>query len=243
MKILLFTPLIFLSHLLAQETKSEEEAPTITPEESIRQSSLALGYQEGVRTAQQQMLPEDFNPEAYLEGFLAGLKGEKIPLSPEQIREAKVRLQETLTAREAETAKANLEASKAFLAKNETQKGIIKLDSGLQYRVVNEGEGEVYGEEGLIGKEIFANHRGTLPDGTVFAASDEFTPSQVHLEEVISGFREALSLMRKGDRWVVFIPSEMAYGDQRRSSTIGPNQLLIFEIELVDVREPTPPSE
>ena len=243
MKFLLFTPLILLSNLLAQDSEPEKPAPTISPEESIRQSSLALGYQEGIRTAQQQMLPEDFNPEAYLEGFLTGLRGEKISLTPEQIREAKARLQETLTAREAETAKANLKASKEFLAANKNQKGVVKLDSSLQYRVVKDGEGEVYGEEGLIGKEIFANYRGTLPDGTVFSASDEFTPSQVHLDEVISGFREALSLMKKGDRWVVFIPSEMAYGDQRRSSAIGPNQLLIFEIELADVREPAPASE
>jgi len=97
-------------------------------------------------------------------------------------------------------------------------------------------EGEVYGISGLAKKDIFVNFRGTLPDGTEFAKSNSSAPTKINLDEVVSGFRSALSMMRKGDKWVTFIPANLAYGDQRRSSSIGPNQLLIFEIELVDVR-------
>ncbi len=243
MKILMFTPFIFATALLAQEADKNEEPSALSSAESTRQSSLYLGYQEGLRTAQKQMKEEDFHPQAYLEGFLLGLKGEKISLSPDEIREAMTRLQEKLTAREAETAKANLEAGQAFLAANETQKGVIKTNSGLQYRIVKTGEGEVFGEKGLSGKELSVHFRGTLPDGSEFSVSDEFSPSKIQFDEAISGFREALTLMRQGDRWVVFIPSDLAYGDQRRSSKIGPNQLLIFEIELVDVHEPAAPAK
>jgi FKBP-type peptidyl-prolyl cis-trans isomerase len=242
MKKLLLSPLLIIGTLLAQE-KEEEEATILSPEEYTRHSSLALGYQEGIRTAQQQMRHEDFNPDAYLEGFLLGLKGEKLSLSPEEVRDAMTALQAKLTEREAQTAITNSEAAQKFLSANESQKGVIKLESGMQYRVVKEGEGEVFGEGGLVGKEILVNFRGTLPDGTEFSASGEFNPTQIQLDEVITGFREALGMMKKGDHWVVFVPAELAYGDQRRSSEIGPNQLLIFEIELVDVRESEEPAE
>lgn len=240
MKSLLLIPLLFISMLSARET---EKKPTVSPEEAIRQSSLALGYQEGIRTSQKQMRTEDIDTDAYLEGFMLGLKGQKISLSPEEIREAMTRLQAKVTAREIETAEANLQAAKEFLQANKSQKGIIKNDSGLQYRVVKAGEGEPFGEDGLVGKEILVNFRGTLPDGTEFATSGELTPAIIQLDDVITGFREALLKMRKGDQWVAFVPSELAYGDQRRSSEIGPNQLLIFEIELVEVREVPSPTE
>ncbi|MFT6178922.1 MAG: FKBP-type peptidyl-prolyl cis-trans isomerase [Akkermansiaceae bacterium] len=240
MKIFLLTPLFFIGTLSAQEA---EEKPTVSSEEAIRQSSLALGYQEGIRTSRKQMRTEDINTDAYLEGFLRGLKGQKISLSPEEIRDAMTLLQAKITAREIDTAEANLQAAKEFLQAKESKEGIIKNDSGLLYRVVKAGEGEPFGEEGLFGKEILVNYRGTLPDGTEFATSGELTPAIIQLDDVITGFREALLKMRKGDKWVAFVPSELAYGDQRRSSEIGPNQLLIFEIELVEVRAIPLPTE
>ncbi len=239
----IITPLILLHILLPSLYAQEEEVPQLSPEESVRQSSLTLGYQEGVRTAQQQMREDDFNSQAYLEGFLLGLRGEKLPLTPEEVRKAMSRLQENLTERETQTAQENLEAAKQFLSTNENNEGIIKTESGLQYRVIKAGEGEALGSDGLLNKDLFVKFRGTLPDGTQFSASHKLNPAQIHPDEVISGFREALSLMRVGGKWLVFVPPELAYGDQRRSSSIGPNQLLIFEIELVEARDKSPAPE
>ena len=235
MRTLLFTPLLFSVSLLAQET--DESAKELTPAEATRKSSLVIGHQNGIRAAQSQMLTEDFDKAAFLEGFLMGLERKKLPFSPEEAREAMGQLQDKLTAREAVTAKKNLEAAKKFFEANREQKGVLETESGLQYRIVTPGEGEALGEKGLIGKEILAHYRGTLPDGTEFVSSGELNPALLVLDEIIAGFREALTLMKPKSKVVVFVPSDLAYGDQRRSSEIGPNQMLIFEIELVEIRE------
>ena len=237
MKSLLLTPLLLSGTLTAQE--KPDKAPKLAPAEAKRQSSLALGYHEGVRAAQKQMRAEDFDEKAFLKGFLMGLKKEKLSIGPEEIREAIAQLQAKLTAREAETAVKNLEAGRKFFEANRKQKGIIETESGLQYRVVVAGEGSALGSEGLLGKEILVNYRGTLPDGTEFVSSGEITPAKLSLDDLIAGFREALALMKIKSKAVIFIPSALAYGEQRRSSEIGPNQMLIFEVELVEVREPS----
>lgn len=243
MKKFLFPPILLINSLLAQETTKIKEQAKVSLEESTRHSSLSLGYQEGIRTARQQLQSEDLNKDAYLEGFLRGLAGEKLDLTAEEVKQSMIRLQEKLSERDLQTAQKNLAASNKFLAANKSQKGVNTAEAGFQYRVVNEGEGEPYGKSGLAGKDIFLNFRGTLPDGTEFAKSNPSAPAKINLDEVVAGFRSALTLMRKGDKWVTFIPANLAYGDQRRSSHIGPNQLLIFEIELVDVRDKNPPSK
>jgi len=237
MKSLLLTPLLLSGTIAAQE--EPDTSPKLAPAEAKRQSSLALGYQEGLRAAQKQMRADDFDKEAFLQGFLLGLKKEKLSIGPEEIRESMGLLQAKLTAREAVTAAKNQEAEKQFFEANREQKGIIETESGLQYRVVAAGEGSPLGSEGLIGKEILVNYRGTLPDGTEFVSSGEITPAKLSLNDLIAGFREALALMKLKSKAVIFIPSGLAYGDQRRSSLIGPNQMLIFEVELVEVRTPS----
>lgn len=231
----------FLAGLLGAQTK--EEKPKISAEENTRRSSLALGYQEGIRASRKQMKAEDFDGPAFLEGFLLGIKNEKLALSPEEIREAMSVLQTKLSAREEATAAANLKAGEKFLADNKNKQGVITGKSGLQYRVKDAGEGEPYGIEKLQNSEILVHFRGTLPDGREFASSGEVEPATIRLDDVIPGFREALALMSKGARWTIFVPSDLAYGEQRRSSDIGPNQLLIFDIELVDVSSPDPGEE
>ncbi len=234
---------ILLAIPLGVGAQTEDSQPKITAEESLRRASLALGYQEGVRAARKQMKAGDIDHTTFLEGFLLGIKGREHPLSPEEIREAMVSLQTKLTAREAATAASNLEAARKYLAANEKKQGIIRCKSGLQYRVKVAGKGEPYGDKELLGKDILVNFRGTLPDGREFASSGEIAPAKIQLDDVIAGFREALGLMPKGAKWTIYVPSELAYGEQRRSSEIGPNQLLIFEIELLDIIAPSPEAE
>jgi len=236
MRTLLLIPLLFSVSLLAQET--EEPAPQLDPAEAMRRSSLILGHQDGIRAAQSQMRTEDFDKAAFLKGFLMGLERKKLPFSPEEVREVMGQLQTKLTARETALAEENLKAETDFFEANRQQKGVIETESGLQYRFAEAGEGEPFGAEALAGKEILAHYRGTLPDGTEFVSSGETNPSLIVLDEVIAGFREALALMKPKSKIVIFVPSKLAYGDQRRSSEIGPNQMLIFQIELIEVRDP-----
>ncbi len=240
MKEFLLGPVLFLSPLLAQE---DQETSPVLAEESTRHSSLVLGHREGIRTAQQQMTAEDIDTDAYLKGFILGLKEQSLSLTAEEVRDAMTRLHEKITERDRRAAEDNLKAAKQFLTENAKKEGIFTADSGLQFRVLKPGEGEPFGEAGLAEKEIYVHFQGTLPDGTEFSTSDQTTPTRIQLDDLISGFRESLIMMKKGESRMVYITPEFAYGDQRRSNQIGPNQLLIFKIELVDVRDTAPAPE
>lgn len=109
--------------------------------------------------------------------------------------------------------------------------GVQKLKSGLQYLELAPRT------EKTTAQTVLAHYRGTLLDETKFDASNEEKPSELKLDEVIVGFREALQMMPAGARWKIFIPSDLVYGDERRSHLIGPNELLIYEVELIGVKE------
>lgn len=127
---------------------------------------------------------------------------------------------------------ANLEAGREFLAGNAKKPGVVVLPSGLQYLVLESGSGA----QPTAGGSVRVHYHGTLLDGTVFDSSVERDqPAVFSLAAVIPGFRESISRMRVGDRWQVFIPGELAYGENGAGTKIGPNETLTFEIQLLDV--------
>lgn len=130
--------------------------------------------------------------------------------------------------REAEGA-ANMEAGQAYLAENAARDGVQVTESGLQYEVLEEGSGE----QPQPTDQVRVRYTGTLVDGTEFDSSGD-TPAQFGVGGVIPGFSEALRLMRPGARYRVVIPSDIAYG-AGGSGSIGPNETLVFEIELVEI--------
>ena len=143
---------------------------------------------------------------------------------------------ETYHKKQAELAKVaaekNMEDGKAFLAENATKPGVKTTASGLQYMVVAEGKGEMP----KASDTVKTHYRGTLIDGTEFDSSykrDE--PAEFEVGGVIPGWTEALQLMHVGDRWKLFVPSDLAYGERRRSAEIGPNSTLVFDIELLEI--------
>ncbi len=127
---------------------------------------------------------------------------------------------------------------KKFLEENAKREGVVTLPSGLQYEVINKGGESKYAapKEGDPEKQFMVNYKGTLIDGTEFDASPEGSPVPMTLE-VIAGFKEALTLMPVGAKWKLFIPSGLAYGEERRSAEIAPNTALIFELELVEIKD------
>ncbi|MFV0276555.1 MAG: FKBP-type peptidyl-prolyl cis-trans isomerase, partial [Parahaliea sp.] len=123
-------------------------------------------------------------------------------------------------------------ASQEFLAKNAEREGVVVTDSGLQYEVIETGDGKTPGADDMVD----VNYRGTLLDGTEFDSSYKRGQSvQFGVGQVIPGWTEALQLMPVGSKWKLYIPSDLAYGAGGAGAMIGPNAALVFEVELLSI--------
>ena len=132
-----------------------------------------------------------------------------------------------------EKAAANLSAAELFLADNATKEGVIVLPSGLQYRVLVEGQGE----KPALHNFVTCHYHGTLITGEVFDSSvKRGQPASFPVNGVIKGWIEALQLMPIGSKWRLFLHPNLAYGDRQVSATIGPNCALVFDVELISFR-------
>jgi FKBP-type peptidyl-prolyl cis-trans isomerase len=164
-------------------------------------------------------------------------------VAEEKIGAAMQALGNALQEREKKLADVNLAAGKEFLAANKGKEGVITTPSGLQYKIITKGEGESYQEpkagEKAVEKQFMVHYTGTLVDGTKFDASPEGQPVPMPLQ-VIPGFQEALKMMKVGSEWQLWIPADLAYGAERRSAEIGPNQVLIFNVKLVGIQDAPP---
>jgi FKBP-type peptidyl-prolyl cis-trans isomerase FklB len=140
--------------------------------------------------------------------------------------------QEVQQKKQSEAASANIKRGQDFLAKNKLDQGVITTASGLQYKVITEGKGR----KPLATNKVKVHYHGTTIDGQVFDSSvDRGEPIEFPVNGVIQGWQEALKLMPEGSKWKVFIPSNLAYGDKGAGGKIGPNETLIFEVELLQV--------
>ena len=126
-----------------------------------------------------------------------------------------------------------LEAGRAFLAENGAREGVVTTASGLQYEVLTPGSGETPRASDFV----TTHYHGTLIDGTVFDSSVQRNqPIEFPVGGVIAGWTEALQLMQVGAKWKLFLPPELAYGSRGAGRAIGPNETLVFEVELLEVR-------
>lgn len=195
-----------------------------------------LGYSLGVTLGQSiQQDVEDLNVDAFTQAIRDVFEGGELAMSDEEMAEALMRFQqEAMAAREAEAeqlAETNRADGEAFLAANAEEDGVEVTDSGLQYKVLEAGDGASPGPE----SSVEVHYEGTLIDGTVFDSSYERgEPVNFRVGQVIEGWQEALQLMSVGDTWEIVIPSELAYGAQGQGP-IGPHETLIFKVELLDV--------
>lgn len=128
---------------------------------------------------------------------------------------------------------ANKAAGEAFLAENATKEGVVVTESGLQYKIITMGEGEVP----HLTDKVVVNYEGRLIDGTVFDASSKHgkKPSTFQADKVIKGWTEALTMMSVGSKWQLFIPYNLAYGERSAGKDIKPYSALIFDVELVGI--------
>ena len=177
---------------------------------------------------------DDINLENFIVGLLDAAAG-TVKLSDEELI-ATMQLYQQRVQERAETALSdNLAASAEFLRQNAGKEGVVSLESGLQYLILTSGPAD--GASPEVNEAVLAHYHGTLTDGTVFDSSvDRGEPAQFGLSQVISGWTEALQLMKVGDKWRLFIPPAMAYGTSSPTPAIPPNSALIFDVELLEIR-------
>jgi len=213
----------FFTSAVAQELE--------TPEERL---SYTVGMDIGQSLAEQDL---ELDVDLLVEALRASYAGEETLLTREEAlaeRDAFMeRRQREMEEQRSMDAARNLEEGQAFLAQNRGEEGITETESGLQYRVIEEGEGA----SPVATDTVTVHYRGTLINGTEFDSSyARGEPATFALNQVIPGWTEGVQLMQEGAKYEFFIPSDLAYGEQGRPGPIGPNSTLVFEVELVEVQ-------
>jgi FKBP-type peptidyl-prolyl cis-trans isomerase len=178
----------------------------------------------------------EVDPDMLAKGLKDSYVGGKTLLTEEQARQALEDFQKTLMAKKAEEMQKIAEKNKAdgetFLAENAKKAGVTTLPSGLQYKEITPGTGK----SPKATDTVTTHYKGTLIDGTEFDSSYKRSePATFPVSGVISGWTEALQLMKEGAKWQLFLPSNLAYGERGAGGVIGPNVTLIFEVELISV--------
>ncbi|MBX3725556.1 MAG: FKBP-type peptidyl-prolyl cis-trans isomerase [Xanthomonadales bacterium] len=183
-------------------------------------------------------IQDELDVAVLVQGLQDTLAGRPTKLTEEQANQVKQDFMQKLQARAVEErtaqATANRTEGEAFLAENKNKPGVRSTESGLQYQVITEGRGS----KPAATDRVRVHYVGTLLDGTKFDSSiDRGTPAEFALNGVIPGWTEALQLMSVGSKYKLFIPSDLAYGENGTPGPIGPNATLIFEVELLEILE------
>jgi FKBP-type peptidyl-prolyl cis-trans isomerase FklB len=219
---------------------SISQTPTLkTDKEKL---SYALGMDLGKQFRTQSV---EIDPDLFRQGLGDALSGGKTLLTEEEVRAAIASLQEKLKQKQMalqeekitamkQLAEKNQKDGEAFLILNKAKPGVVTLPSGLQYKIVKAGGGKTPGIEDMV----VCHYRGTLIDGTEFDSSYKRNePLTLPVKGVIKGWIEALLLMPVGSRWQLFIPASLAYGERGAGAVIGPNAVLVFELELISIQD------
>lgn len=198
-------------------------------------ASYALGMDIGNSVKQ---FEASLDREAMVDGLLDALSEREPRLSPEEVRELVMELrakaQEENARRRVEQAETNIQEGEEFLAENKAKDGVVETASGLQYIVLEQGEGP----SPVAADRVTVHYEGKLLDGKVFDSSYERgEPSEFLLSAVIAGWTEGVQLMKVGSKYQFFVPSDLAYGGRGAGQDIGPNATLIFEVELISIEQ------
>ena len=177
---------------------------------------------------------QSLNKADFLAGFIAAVKGN----AAFTLDSARVYVETHADAIKAKALESrygeNKAAGEAFLAENAKKEGVVTTESGLQYKVIKEGKGEVP----TATSTVKVNYKGTLIDGTEFDSSYKRNePTTFRANQVIKGWTEALTMMPVGSKWELYIPQELAYGSRQRGEHIKPFSALVFEVELLEIEK------
>ncbi len=212
-------------------------AQAVAEEQVLKSKRDVQSYGIGVNIAKSFNRDEiDIDMDLLVRGMKDFMSGERLLMPERDMRRAMNGLQgevrQKAAARNRIAADDNRKKGEAFLAENRNREGVVTLASGVQYRVLRTGDGRIPTEADTVE----CNYRGTLLDGTEFDGTDPGKPATLKVAQLIPGWKEALRLMPEGSRWMVYVPSQLAYGPRGVGSDIGPNETLAFEVELLAVR-------
>ena len=199
------------------------------------QLSYALGMEMGEGFRKQDL---DLDLATLMKGLSESFNGGKTMLTEEEMRtvlaDAKEEYQKKQAAIREEQAEATLREGEKFLAENKTKNGVVTLPTGLQYKILQQGNGN----KPAIYEHVVCNYRGMLIDGTEFDSSTKHNgPSTFPVRGVIKGWEQALQMMPEGSKWQLFVPPQLAYGkDGAAAMKVPPNATVVFELELLAVK-------
>lgn len=235
MKIILLTAVFSLA--AASRLMADDGTNVLGDDKS--KASYAIGMMLGHNWQQQGI---DVDMDMVLRGLKDGQSGGATLLTQQEMQSTLKAFQQSIAAKQqkirAEQAVKNKADGEAFLATNKNNPGVVTLPDGLQYKVITDGTGETPSPEDTVS----VNYRGTLLDGTEFDSSAKAGhPVQFQAGHVIRGWVEALTQMKVGSKWQLFIPSDLAYAEQGTRG-IQPNSTLIFDVDLLSVQHPQPSS-
>ena len=219
----------------------EEGIHKVSTKEKAYAAGIQIGQQVGgemIENINHQLFGTDstqaLSKDNFLAGFFAALKNS----SAINLDEARTFVETHTEAIKAKAMEAkygeNKVAGEKFLAENKTKEGVITTESGLQYKVIKAGKGEIPTKESTVK----VNYKGTLIDGTEFDSSyKRNAPASFRADQVIKGWTEALTMMPVGSKWELYIPQELGYGDRETGGLIKPYSTLIFEVELLEIEK------
>jgi FKBP-type peptidyl-prolyl cis-trans isomerase FklB len=171
-----------------------------------------------------------------VKGIKNGLAGERLAIPDKQIRlilgtyQSELRKKMMVTKQQATID--NKIKGDAFLADNKSKNGVKVLESGVQYTVLKAGNGK----KPTDADSVVVDYRGTLINGDEFDATEQGNPATLKVASLIAGWKQALTQMPVGSKWKLYIPSQLGYGERGVGSDIGPNEVLVFEVELLSIK-------
>jgi len=221
-----------LSACNQQATANDE---TIKLDTQTNKASYSIGIQMGSQMAP---IKDLLNQDAIMMGFKDIMSGTEPKLTLEEMQTVMQEFQKTIAekqqAKKTAMSASNDAEGEKFLSENKTKEGVITTESGLQYKVITAGTGATP----KATDTVVTHYSGTLINGKVFDSSyKRNSPATFPVNGVIKGWTEALQLMKGGAKWQLFIPANLAYGERGAGANIGPNEALIFEIELLEIKK------
>ncbi len=229
------TSIIIISSALVACSNDDDGNDTLALETLQQKASYSYGVDIAMQLKKQGI---ELDVNALNRGLSDVFNNVELALSDDERLQAQTTFQtilrDSIIKKQAEAATKNLIEGKTFLEANAKKPGVITTESGLQYKILVTGDGK----QPKASDTVITHYVGTLIDGREFDSSiKRSTPASFPVEGVIKGWTEALQLMHVGDKWQLFIPSELAYGATQRSELIQANSTLVFELELLGIKE------
>ncbi len=222
MNILKYTLVLILSFTFMQVHAAKVET-------DLEKLSYSMGVFFGQTVSRQNM---DLDTPAFLQAIEDILNSKELKLDKAEMQQILSDYQKKEQEERLAKSNSNTTAGENYLAENKKKEGVVELDSGLQYKIINAGEGE----KPTADSTVVVHYRGTLINGTEFDSSySRGEPAELGVSKVIKGWQEALQLMSVGSKWQIVVPADLAYGQRGAGGLIEPNSTLLFDIELIKI--------